>query len=357
MSLEHNIDDPLIGDAGFIFQTPIRAKRTKAPKDLSALSPAAAARRAKAAKRRALAAIRATVSRVPEVMVKVSGSAHGRKNLAEHLSYITRNGQLRAEVADVATEDSYLVSGSRDVRQIAGEWFARSGANRRSNARQTINLVLSMPAGVDRDAHARAVEAFARAAFAGRFDYMLVHHTDTAHPHAHLTVRTRNDQGQYLNPRKDDLQAWREAFAQALRRQGVQALATPRRARGVVQKATRQAIRHMDGRRGATTTRWKIQQAVKTLGGTTSPEPWRQPMHERQRKIRHAWNTLATALEGQGEHVLARQVREFVQTMPSLRTRHDQLLEDIRGNPELLAKSQRALKPVIEQEPSPRRRG
>lgn len=35
--------------------------------------------------------------RVPEVMVKVTGSARGFRSLKEHLAYITRNGKIGAE--------------------------------------------------------------------------------------------------------------------------------------------------------------------------------------------------------------------------------------------------------------------
>lgn len=46
-------------------------------------------------------------------------------------------------------------------------------------------------------------------------------------------MRALGDHGERLNPRKADLEAWRQAFAQALRDRGVEAEATPRRARGV----------------------------------------------------------------------------------------------------------------------------
>lgn len=316
MSLEHNFDEPLIGAAGFIFQTPVRAKRSRARKQESSAADLLAA----VLKKDAIRRIANVATRRAEVMVKVSGAAKGQRHLKEHLAYITRNGQLTAERGD-----GELVTGRDSVKELAEEWWAMRGGKRPVNARDTVNLVLSMPKGTDREAVASAASAFASSEFGGRFDYVLVHHADTDHPHAHLTVRTLNEQGECLNPRKSDLQAWREGFAEALRQQGVQAEATPRRARGVVQKGTRQSLRHMGKR--SQVNQWKVEQALKSLHTTpdTSQEPWRAAIQQRQAKVRAAWRTVAKALDGQGETALALQVLAFVDAMPPIRTRQEAL--------------------------------
>ena len=41
--------------------------------------------------------IEATVRRVPQVMVKVTGGGRGMKAIAAHFRYITRNGRLEIE--------------------------------------------------------------------------------------------------------------------------------------------------------------------------------------------------------------------------------------------------------------------
>lgn len=356
-------DEPdLIGAAGFIFQGSVRARRGKAGKSPQGpLDAYKKTRRAKALRRLIGASVAAVARKQPEVMVKVSGSAKGAKHLREHLAYITRNGKLTAEVSEASNEgEATLLVGADDVRQLAKEWYARGGAGRRSNTRETVNIVLSMPAGTDRRALAIAATAFAKSEFGGKFDYILVHHDDTDHPHAHLTVRARNDRGQRLDPRKEDLQRWREQFASQLRQAGIQAAATPRRARGVVQKATRQAVRHMDQRRASNTSRWRIQQAVRTLhaqrAGKAPDEPWRKAIVERQRKVRSAWGTVAAALERQGDVGLAIQVRSFVASMPPVATRQDQMIERIKSNPQLLAKTERALQVEQDQARGPKRK-
>src|SRR3546814_18044251 len=89
-----------------------------------------------------------------------------------------------------------------------------------------------------------AVQAFARVEFQGQFSYMGALHTDTAHPHVHLTVATQGADGTRFNPRKADLHHWRESFAHELRQRGIAAAATPRRARRPVQKRVRYPAQH-----------------------------------------------------------------------------------------------------------------
>ena len=72
-----------------------------------------------------------------------------------------------------------------------------------------------------------AARAFAQDAFAAEHDYVLVLHTDTQHPHAHLTLRALSDWGRRLNPTKADLKAWRQLFARTLRERSVEAEASP----------------------------------------------------------------------------------------------------------------------------------
>lgn len=317
----------LIGSADFIFQTPVRAKRTAKPK---ASNPATSGGGTAA---QLLGRVRRVTSRKPEVMVKVSGAGRGKRGVSEHLAYITRNGKLVAE-----RESGEEIHGGAAVRDVAAEWWALRGEERPARARDTINLVLSMPPGVSREKVAAAAASFARTEFGGKHDYMLVHHEDTEHPHAHLTVRTVGYDGRCLNPRKADLQHWREGFAEALRTRGVEAEATPRRARGVVQKGQKQAIRHLDKRQASRVTREKIKQAIASVGRAHAKDeaaaehvarPWEPSIKERQQRIRHSWRTLATALERHGEVGLALQVRGFVEDMPPVATERDAMLQRV----------------------------
>src|SRR5206468_12841234 len=52
-------------------------------------------------------------------------------------------------------------------------------------------------------------------------------------PHVHLSVRAESKSGRRLNPRKADLNRWREVFAERLRDWGIDAEATRQPTRGV----------------------------------------------------------------------------------------------------------------------------
>jgi len=262
-------EDVLRDGAGFIFQTLVRAKKSRRPPSKPTATQMTAA----------LGRIGGVVRRRPEVMVKVTGSAHGFRAMREHLAYITRKGKLIGE-----REDGTLIEGATNVRSLAEEWWDKSGVDRPARARDTINVILSMPIGTDPGAVADAARAFARKTFGEHYDYLLAHHNKESdpkrpeNPHAHLTIRTKGRDGQRLDPRKHDLQAWREAFALELRERGVIAEATQRRVRGITRKGQRQAIRHLDARKAARVTKWKLTQAVLTAskGNDGAAEPWRR---------------------------------------------------------------------------------
>jgi hypothetical protein len=57
-------------------------------------------------------------------------------------------------------------------------------------------------------------------------------HDHQTNPHVHISVRAESMSGRRLNPRKADLQRWRETFAEKLRGYGVEAEATRQATRG-----------------------------------------------------------------------------------------------------------------------------
>ena len=75
-----------------------------------------------------------------------------------------------------------------------------------------------------------AAREFAKREFSNH-QYAMVLHTfeidpdpnPSRHPHVHLTVKTAGLDGIRLNPRKHDIQRWREGFAEVLRDQGIDA--------------------------------------------------------------------------------------------------------------------------------------
>jgi len=98
------------------------------------------------------------VSRVPEVMVKITGRTKGVAHLKSHLAYITRNGELDAE-----TEQGAAMTGRSGLKDLQQRWEddAVLDDKRRRDGSLSINIILSMPAGTD----AVAVKDSARAFF------------------------------------------------------------------------------------------------------------------------------------------------------------------------------------------------
>ncbi len=179
------------------------------------------------------AAIRARIEativrRAPQVMVKVTGGGRGMKAIAAHFRYISKNGRLEME-----DELGNVERGKTAVRDMAEDWrFGGALIDDVSPRREAFNLMLSMPRGVDALAVQRAAREFAQAELADH-KYVMVLHDHQANPHVHISVRAESMQGRRLNPRKADLQRWRETFAEKLRGWGVDAEATRQATRGV----------------------------------------------------------------------------------------------------------------------------
>jgi hypothetical protein len=171
-----------------------------------------------------------------------------------------------------------------------------------------MHLVLSMPEGTPETAVHHAARAYAKRMFAANHEYVFALHTDEPHPHVHLTVKLRGFDGKRLNPRKADLQDWREAFAREMRDQGIEAEASPRSVRGVVRKAEKSIVRHIerDGNqqqsRLSLAKAGRVRDAAEELlaeanGQSVREKPWEACIEQRQRFIRSAWLSTAMALE------------------------------------------------------------
>lgn len=182
------------------------------------------------------------VRKAPEVMVKVSGGGKGMRSIKAHMDYISRNGDVVLE-----NENSELIDGKEAVRDLRNEWkLGLYGIPEDSHRKEAFNIVLSMPPGTDRKAVTDAAREFAKKEFSGNFQYVFATHDDEKHPHVHLCVKAQGIDGTRLNPRKPDLQRWREGFAEALREHGIEANATPRLMRGARRRTRRQAALHRD---------------------------------------------------------------------------------------------------------------
>jgi type IV secretory pathway VirD2 relaxase len=272
-------------------------------------------------------------ARAPEVMVKITGKTRDAGHLQAHLAYISREGALPLE-----GRDGELYSDPREIRELGADWAAED-LRKRDDASLSVSIVLSMPPGTSIIGTRDAARAFAQEVFGERFDYVFALHTDAGHPHVHLAVRSLGEDGVRLNPRKADLDHWRQTFARHLRARGIEAEATPRRSRGVVRKPERIPVRKLRERHDAgqgpapRVIRSAYEEASKIAAGRRVERPWERPILDRQRAIRAGYVAAAEALARSPDpqdRDLARQVQAFVAGMPPPATRRNELVKAIR---------------------------
>jgi type IV secretion system T-DNA border endonuclease VirD2 len=267
--------------------------------------------------------------RTPEVMIKISGNTKGSGHVLSHLEYISRQGKV-----DLETEQGEILRGKEAIKQLHRHW-TQDGGKRRKNTRDTTNIVLSMPAGTDAKRLKAAVRAFAKAQFGENHQYVMAQHTDADHPHVHLTVKCLGFDGRRLQVKKGDPQKWREQFARQLRRQNIEAEATPRAARGVVRKGVKQVLRHIRDKGGIpevdkAKVRQVIEEAREERCGRVRPKPWEEKIRARQTQVRKGWLTAVQALlqsSHDREKALARAIAGFVKDMPPLKTERHEIKE------------------------------
>lgn len=161
-------------------------------------------------------------TRIPEVMVKISGSSKDVSRIKSHVDYISRNGNV-----EVTDQDGNIIRGHSEVRDLKKQWESVGIPNENGRFREAFHIVLSMPPNTDPDRMYSAVKNFASEEFSNH-KYVMAQHLDEKHPHVHICVMAKDIEGKRLNPRKNDLQAWREQFATKLKEQGIEAKATKR---------------------------------------------------------------------------------------------------------------------------------
>ena len=245
--------------------------------------------------------LQAMVRRSPQVVVKLVRAPKGMKGISNNLTYISRDGQLEIE-----DQDGQVILGKDAVADLKAEW--RDGGMpiaADSTMRDAFHLVLSMPTRTDPLAVQRAARDFATREFSG-FQYAMVLHTfetdpdphPSPHPHVHLTVKAAGLDGSRLNPRKADLQRWREGFAEALREHGIEATTTSRIHRTAHE---RWKVQHLHDR----TTNAKV--LDRQQRHTHLPRKQREVMHHYQQVLK----TLAQSDQGEDRQLAVDLVRYF----------------------------------------------
>jgi hypothetical protein len=266
-----------------------------------------------------------TLRRTPEVMVKVSGGATSTARAIAHLKYIDRRGELEVE-----TDEGERLKGGDTARSVVEDWeldilAARSGSPYRGTAgrkpsKLVHNIVLSMPAGVSPSKLLAASRDFARDEFSLKHRYLMVLHTDQAHPHVHLVVKAVGEDGKRLNIRKATLRGWRRGFAAQLRARGVAANATERAVRGQVRPPVRDGI-YRAAERGELRRGQEHSAPVPRPPGVAirRAESGAATLQETRRKVVEAWGIVSSQMLNAG-HPAADEIWKFLGMMPKPQT-------------------------------------
>ena len=221
--------------------------------------------------------------------------------IAAHFRYIAKAGRLPFEDDRGVTRE-----GKEALTDLVEQWrYGGSEIPTTSPRREAFNIILSMPRGTDPLTVQRAAREFAKVEFADH-RYVMVLHDHQANPHVHLSVRAESNYGDRLNPRKADLQRWRETFAERLRGWGIDA------------EASRQATR---GERHSYEPIWRVKARQEGRLRTRSASEKASPAATRTRETALAvWVKLAQELVKSPEakdRQLAGAIARYVQQTPA----------------------------------------
>ena len=184
-----------------------------------------------------------SAKKLPQVMVKISGSSKGCDKAQAHANYIGRKGEVEIE-----DEQGIKYKGD-EQKDLLKSWEAMGipAKDKEGRRKEAFHIVFSMPSGTNPDAMKSAVKNLVQEEFTGH-KYFLAQHLDTDNPHCHVLLSVSDDRGARLNPRKKDLHNYRVRFVEKLAEQGIEATASRRVHRFKYQDSKSQSVYHRDKR-------------------------------------------------------------------------------------------------------------
>lgn len=290
---------------------------------------------------RAIEQLGRTAMRAPQVVVKITSRIHGAASTVGAFTYAGRIGMSDQEPIGIETSEGKELMSAHDMMLLAREWQQWETADEaRRNGATAIAMVFSMLPGTDPEKVRQAVRDFAETDLSNR-RWVMALHTDEAHPHVHLIIAGRDNDGRRFNPNREFLQQCRERFAENLRERGVEADATMRITRGYPPKLDLTPVLKMR-ERGAEPEADKGRVAV--IAGEASDAEKRLGERERERNktvtnnvaVREIYGRAASELEAHGgaaEAGRAKALRSFLDAMPAPANARAEIIERLRtGN-------------------------
>lgn len=287
---------------------------------------------------RALQTIDRTAKRTPQVVVKITSRIHGAGSTVGAMTYAGRVGMSDREPIGIETSEGKHLMSAHDMLTLAREWqqWEQADEARRKGA-TAIAMVFSMPPGTDPEKVREAVRELAENDMANR-RWVMALHTDEDHPHVHLLIAGRDNDGRRFNPNREFLQHCRERFAENLRARGIEADATPRKARGYPPKTDPTPVVKMR-QRGVVPAADRARGAM-IAGKTDTGDQLARRQKARARTaaniatVRGVYQRAIAELEahgGQEEAKRARALRAFVDTMPGAPDARNEIIERLKS--------------------------
>ena len=183
--------------------------------------------------------VRAAAGHRPAVFKAIrGGGTHTKSQLANQLDYLTTKSTHIVDSSGFLDGKTKLEAG--DIKDLTERFAKRWDAGFKPKLGQTTHMLMSFPIGTRgedvRDIATEVAERFFQTD-AGHFDYIIAVHEDRDHPHAHLVLNRRSQEGEFFflgRNHRFNYDDFRLAMVEEAEKYGVRLEATRRVDRGVV---------------------------------------------------------------------------------------------------------------------------
>ena len=183
--------------------------------------------------------LRAAAGHRPAVFKAIrGGGTHTKSQLANQLEYLTTKSTHIVDSSGFLDGKAKLEAG--DIKDLTDRFAKRWDAGFKPKLGQTTHMLMSFPIGTRgedvRDIATDVAERFFQTD-EGHFDYIIAVHEDRNHPHAHLVLNRRSQEGEFFflgRNHRFNYDDFRLAMVEEAEKYGVRLEATRRVDRGVV---------------------------------------------------------------------------------------------------------------------------
>ncbi|GLO80037.1 relaxase/mobilization nuclease domain-containing protein [Sulfitobacter pontiacus] len=183
--------------------------------------------------------VRAAAGHRPAVFKAIrGGGTHNKSQLMNQLDYLTTKSTHIVDSSGFLDGKAKL--DAKDIKDLTERFAKRWDAGFKPKLGQTTHMLMSFPIGTRgedvRDIATDVAERFFQTD-AGHFDYIIAVHEDRDHPHAHLVLNRRSQEGEFFflgRNHRFNYDDFRLAMVEEAEKYGVRLEATRRVDRGVL---------------------------------------------------------------------------------------------------------------------------